>query len=291
MRHMLNLSIVTVVIFFATTAGATEWRVVPGGGGDATTIQGGIDLAADGDVVVVAAGTYTGSGNYNVYFNGKNITVTSESGPFLTIIDCQTLGQAFLFVGNEGFGAVLEGFKIVNGNGTHGGAIYCDGASPVIRFNLFCNNIAWGSGGAIHARNGNPTLYNNTFHGNGAPAGGAVMLGPDSNVQMWQNLICGSTSGGAFACVNAGGATFISCNDIVGNTGGDFVCAGSGGSNYSMDPLFCGIPGSGNFFLQQTSPCSSSFSPCLALVGAMDVLCKVTATETVTWGQVKSLYR
>ena len=291
MRHMVKLSIVILVVFSAVAADAATRYVRPGGGGDATTIQGGINLAANGDVVIVEAGTYTGTGNRNISFSGKDITLTSESGPYVTIIDCQNLGQGFLFVGNEGFGAVLEGFTVKNGNGTHGGAIYCDGASPTIRYNLFCDNLAWGSGGAIHARNGSPTVYNNTFDGNGAPAGGAVMLGPQSNVQFWQNIICNSTSGGAFACVGAGGATLVSCNDLYANTGGNSVCVGSSVNNFSMDPLFCGIPGSGNFYLQQTSPCSAAFSPCVAPVGALGVLCDVTATQTATWGQVKTLYR
>ena len=291
MRRMLILSIAIVVIFSATAAGAATWRVSQDGLGDAFTIQAGIDLAGNGDVVVVAAGTYTGTGNRDITFNGKNITVTSESGPFDTIIDCQSVSQAFQFIGGESFDATLEGFTIKNGNGTYGGAIYCDGASPTFRYNLFCDNLAWNSGGAIHVRNGSPTMYNNTFHGNGAPSGGAVMFGPGSNAQFWQNLVCGSTSGGAFSCVGAGGATFLSCNNLFGNVGGDVVCVGSGNNNYSQDPLFCGTMGSGNFFLQQTSPCTSAFSPCAAQVGALGVRCATTAVEAVTWGQVKSLYR
>jgi hypothetical protein len=287
---MLILCVGIVVIFSAVAADAGTWYVRPMGG-NATTIQGGIDLAASGDVVVVGAGTYTGLGNHSVSFNGKDIQLVSESGPIVTVIDCENNGQAFLFVGGETPSAVLEGFTIKNGNGTHGGAIYCDGASPTIRYNLFCNNLAWSTGGAIHARNGSPTIYNNTFDGNGASAGGAIMLGPQSNVQFWQNIICNSTSGGAFSCVGAGATTFVSCNDLFANAGGDAVCAGTAFNNFSLDPLFCGAPGSGNFFLQQTSPCSAAFSPCAAPIGAFGVQCQVTATESVTWGEVKSLYR
>lgn len=291
MRRMLILSIAILGMLSAGAADAATWYVRQDGSGNAVTIQGGIDYASSGDVVIVGAGTYTGSGNYNITFGGKNITVISESGPLATKIDCQTLGQAFQFIGGEGFDAVVEGFTIINGNGTNGGAIYCDGASPTIRFNLFCDNMAWGTGGAIFVRDGSPTIYNNTFHGNGAQAGGGIMLGPGSNVQFWQNLICGSTSGGAFACVGAGGATFLSCNDMYGNAGGDVICSGNGSNNFSQDPLFCGVPGSGNYFVMATSPCSANFSPCAAQVGALGVQCQVTKTESVSWGLVKSLYR
>lgn len=291
MRRMLIVSITTVLVLSAMTAEATTWYVRQGGGGDAMNIQAGIDLASDGDVVVVGPGTYTGTGNYNIYFNGKNITLVSESGPVQTVIDCQTLGQAFIFVGGETYDAVVEGFKITHGNGMNGGAIYCDGASPTIRYNLFCDNLAFGSGGAVHARNGSPTFYNNTFHGNGSPYGGAIMLGPDSNAQLWQNLICASTSGGAFACASPGAAALVTCNDIVGNAGGDLVTGVNAFNNFSVDPLFCGAEGSGNFYLQKTSPCTSNFSPCAAQVGALGAQCEVTRVDNVTWGHVKNLYR
>ena len=44
---------------------------------DAATIQAGIDMALDGDVVEVMDGTWTGAGNRNLDFGGKMITVRS----------------------------------------------------------------------------------------------------------------------------------------------------------------------------------------------------------------------
>ena len=46
------------LVFGATAARGAVWYVRPGGGGDATTIQGGLALAQSGDMVRVAAGTY-----------------------------------------------------------------------------------------------------------------------------------------------------------------------------------------------------------------------------------------
>jgi hypothetical protein len=291
MRHMLNLCLTMVVLISAGTAHSATWHVVPGGGGDATTIQAGINLAANGDVVVVASGTYTGVGNVNVNFNGKNITVQSEFGASYTVVDCQNAAQGFLIQTGEGAGAVLEGFTIKYGYGVKGGGIYCNNTSPTIRYNVISDCVATTSGGAIYMRFGTPTCYNNTIDGNNAPAGGGIALAGPSSAQIHHNIICSSLAGGAFSCMGTMTGTSVGCNDIIGNTGGNAICGTNAGNNFTMDPLFCGIPGSGNFFLQQTSPCAVAYSPCAANVGALGVLCQVTATQAATWGQVKSMYR
>ena len=57
--------------------------------GEYSTIQSAIDAAEDGDIVLVADGTYTGSGNRDISYKGKAITVMSENGPESTVIDCE----------------------------------------------------------------------------------------------------------------------------------------------------------------------------------------------------------
>ncbi len=60
-------------------------------------IQAGIDIAIDGDILLLADGTYSGTGNYNINFHGKAITVRSVNGPDRCIIDCRHSGRGFLF--------------------------------------------------------------------------------------------------------------------------------------------------------------------------------------------------
>jgi hypothetical protein len=293
MRHVLNLFVMVLVVAGATTAGATTWQVAPGGGGDATTIQGGINLAANGDIVSVAPGTYTGVGNRNVTFSGKNITVQSQAGPLFTVIDCQNLGNGFNFLTGETTTAVLDGFTIKNGQANKGGGIQIDTASPTIRYCVISNCLANAAGGGIYVKKGDPQIYCNTIDGNNCAIvaqGGGITLGAQSHAKLWQNIVCNSVGGGAIGCSGAMAGTAMSCNDLYANVGGDAVCFGTT-NNFSLDPLYCGIPGSGNFFLQQTSPCAVALSPCAAAVGALGVQCQVTATEGVSWGKVKSMYR
>jgi hypothetical protein len=238
--------------------------------------------------VVVAAGTYTGAGNVNVSVINKSITVTAAA-LYYTIIDCQGSGRGFIFSNADG--SILEGFTIKNGTEAQGGAIHLDDCAVTVRYNILTANTATLSGGAIYARKNNPTIHNNTLDGNSSPAGGGIALKGPISGQVYQNVICSSPQGAGIDCTTGPFSTVVSCNDLWGNAGGDVICGQDGGSNFSSDPLFCGIPGSGNYFVQQTSPCAPAYSPCGLAVGALGVLCQVTATEAVSWGRIKTLYR
>lgn len=106
----------------APAAGAAAGNIihVPG---DAPTIQAGIDLALDGDEVVVAERTWTGPGNRDLDFGGRLITVRSDGGdPALCVIDCQGAGRGFVFQSGETAPAVIRGFAITGGSADFGGA-------------------------------------------------------------------------------------------------------------------------------------------------------------------------
>jgi parallel beta-helix repeat protein len=135
------------------------------------TIQAAIDDCNDGDVVVIAPGTYTGDGNRDIRFLGKAITVrsTDPNDPNIiaaTIIDCDGTEaephRAFSFHNREDPNAVLTGLSIANGWESKGGAIYCDEhCSPTITHCWITNNSA-NRGGGIHCRGpkGSPVIRN-----------------------------------------------------------------------------------------------------------------------------------
>lgn len=95
-------------ILAAASLGSASTIHVPA---DQPTIQAGVNAAVDGDMVLVADGTYTGDGNRDMDFWGKAIVVMSENGAPETIIDCagDSLDPhlAFYFHSGEDVGSIV----------------------------------------------------------------------------------------------------------------------------------------------------------------------------------------
>ncbi|MEW5994437.1 MAG: right-handed parallel beta-helix repeat-containing protein [Candidatus Zixiibacteriota bacterium] len=201
------------------------------------TIQGAIDAAHDGDMVIVRAGTYV----ENIDFLGKAITVRSESGPHLTVIDGSKKGTVVSFVKGEAAACVLEGFTIRNGIGTDltgygyyaGGGVLCLDSSPTIIGNVFVNNACVGGyGGGLLARGSSSRIVGNLFAGNSAFGGGGLSTQASACTVM-DNEFDGNVAkyGGGISA--AGDSSWIGGNKVVYNRaydvgGGVFVANGAG---------------------------------------------------------------
>ena len=120
-------TLILLLVFAGHAFGATIR--VPG---DYPTIQAAIDAASFADRVLVSDGTYTGEGNRDIDFKGKDISVVSENGPNRCIIDCEGKGRGFYFHSGEAHNSILSGFTITNGQADIGGGIYADASSPTI---------------------------------------------------------------------------------------------------------------------------------------------------------------
>ena len=83
-------------------------------------IQEGIDAADPNDTVLVLDGTYTGTGNRDLDYAGRAITVRSENGPENCIIDCEgdpnDPHRGFHFHSAETGAALVRGLTITAGN-------------------------------------------------------------------------------------------------------------------------------------------------------------------------------
>ena len=192
------------------------------------TIQFAVTAANAGDTILVADGTYTGAGNRDVDFGGRDLIVQSASGnPANCVIDCQQAGCAFILSSGLTAKSVIAGFTIKNGAGhiapngyACGGGIYAlgypdySGSSPIITHCVFTINSAKYGGGlsggvATHCVfNGNSGLYygggmefgaafNCVFSGNsGELGGGGIYSGSATNCVFNGNSASGG--GGMF---------------------------------------------------------------------------------------------
>ena len=166
-----------------------------------STIQAAIDAAGTGDTVRVANGTYTGSGNRNIDFKGKAVTVQSDGGPTNCIIDCEDLDRGFYFHSGEGANSVLSGFTITNGRANFGGGIYFNSASPTIINCVLESNTAVRYGGGIYCTStSSPNIsdctisYNTAVGISGSYGGGGGVYSEDSTPNISDSSINNNTA-------------------------------------------------------------------------------------------------
>ncbi len=202
------------ILFLYCHAGLASTLWVPA---DFATIQQAIAAAVDGDTVLVAPGTYTGEGNRNIEFLGKEVSVISEAGPEQTTIDAEGQAQyGFKIQEGEGRSALIEGFRIVNvSSGSFGttGAIYLNRGSPTVRNCILENNNR-----GIYVVN-SWALVQGCIIRNNSPYGGTYGGFSATNAEIKNCLIAGnysSTYGGGIRIGNDS-PTFINCT-VAGNT-------------------------------------------------------------------------
>jgi hypothetical protein len=127
---------------------------------DQPTIQQAINVAMNGDLILVSPGTYF----EHIDYHGKAITIRSVAGPLHTVIDGSNTGTVVTFQTAEGAHSILTGFTIRHGNGSFGSGIRLLGGLPTITDNIFRDNT--GSQAAIGGNGSSPVIQRNTFVAN-----------------------------------------------------------------------------------------------------------------------------
>jgi hypothetical protein len=187
---------------------------------DYTTIQEAINMAGEGDVIVVRDGIYV----ENIDFIGKNIWLRSENGPDLCIIDGNRETTVVTIENFETRETTLEGFTIRNGfiayGQAYGGGISIISASPTIRNNIIENNIgeiSWGGSGAgiyisewtsIPHDTMSPYIHNNTIKNNGMVGQGGGITVFNSHAVIENNIIENNKSSFAGSNIGYGGGIY-----------------------------------------------------------------------------------
>ncbi len=330
-RHvLLAVALASIVALCPlSNASGTTWHVRKDGTGDTGSLAAAIASAQSGDSILVGPGGYSIDRGYNV---SKPLHIVSEQGPTVTIIWNSSCGDYGVpcpgswgfymhdFTGSftiRGFtikssGDCMEivcpwydgcGIAVYNASGNiadnvllglqgHGGDVR--GSSTIVfEGNLIRQNLHGGltvsDGAAVEIRS-------NTFS-EGAPYYWAHVEVWDtgSSVNAHHNIFANSPGEGVRS-ETAGATVVLECNDFwnnaQGNCGGVLVDAVGTNGNIGADPLFCGVAGSGNFYLQAGSPCAGPNVPSACSgqgMGCFPASCTV-AVEQRSWGSIKSLF-
>lgn len=184
-----------------------------------STIQGAINAATDGTVILVAPGTYF----EQINLMGKKLLLASrfilsgnKNDIISTILDGNLPnGGVVTFNSQEGADTKLIGFTITGGQTVGfgvGGGIFCNFASSPTLSDLIIENNSAYAGGGLGCRNlSHPTLQNALISNNSAIWGGGIDGEGNSNPNLRNIKISDNTAEGG------GGALHI-YNDISGGT-------------------------------------------------------------------------
>lgn len=216
---------------------------------DSPTIQSAINLAQQGDTILVDEGIYF----ENINFKGKDITLTSKfilelNTDFIlnTIIDGSNpssadTGSCVVFDSGETAAAILMGFTIKNGTGTNydfggpnavwreGGGIIMSYSSPTIKNNLIIQNEAavvaganGGGGGGISSMFSAPTIINNVITQNQSSYAAGLVLNWSggtiaNNIVAFNEGKANMGTGGIMVWYDGPEPAYVENNTVVGN--------------------------------------------------------------------------
>ena len=245
-------------------------------------IQEAIGAAYDGDVVIVLDGTYTSTGNRDIDFGGKAITLRSENGPDNCIIDCNGTEaephRGFYFHSGEDANSVVHGFTIRNGYASEdvvegtvlepGGAIYCNNSSPTIIRCIITNNSARHGGAIFCAYSGititSSVIKENTVERHG---GGIYCVYDTGNTPKIANCVFAGNSadvdGGGIRCWESD-PTIVNCtfSQNVGLNGGAIALSSNSSPSLINCILWANSATSSGYEIFRLSNCTPTFRYC-----------------------------
>ena len=166
------------------------------GPADFDSIQAAVDFASDGDVVLVAPGTYTSTDDQVVDLEGKRILLAAAI-PGTAIIDGESFRRGVRCRNGETAKTVVEGFLIRNCRASW----YDWNDNDAIDFWEYFGGGFWNRDGS------GPTIRGCIFEGNDAEYGGAILNGDENGSICRPTIIdCAFFDNGSSACL--GGAIY-----------------------------------------------------------------------------------
>lgn len=201
-----------------------------------------------------------------------------------------------IFLVNSSLVPVFENCVIRhNTAGVKGGGIFAYHVPMSLIGCAIYANVAGEKGGGIYSERGYPAAVKGcTIAENTAPDGSAIHLFVCEPMTVTGSAVARNHEGPPFG-VNES-VLRVGCCDVFGNAGTDSLpeLAVDLGDILYLDPKFCGIPGSGNYFLRNDSPClqeNQGDDMFCGVIGAFPCACGAVSTQDATWGGIKGRFR
>ncbi len=151
---------------------AAVWHLEADGSGDAPTIQAAVDLAAAGDTIELACGTYY---EHDIAVQSAITLQSVADDPACATIDAQQFGRVLSCAGLQGE-IVCRGITFRNGYlsdaAESGGAISCRGGALRLEDCDFIDNYSLNAGGGLYCYQCQITVAHCRFIGNEGENGG-----------------------------------------------------------------------------------------------------------------------
>ena len=214
---------------------------------DFPTIQDAIDYASDNDIIMVNAGTYTGTGDSVIDTKGKAIIIQANGGtPESTILDGEGKRRVVVCTSGEDETTIIKGFTITNGYSPYGSGVYCHSSSPRILSCFIVENdavassgIRYGGGGVCGYKSSLSLIecliaYNTCSYSDSNTGGGGISLTFGNGSPLLQECVIRDNDGLEYGGLHASqGCSPILDDCIIKDNSGTGIT--TYGSNMSLE--------------------------------------------------------
>ncbi len=196
---------------------------------DAATVAAALALAAPGDTVRLACGTY---GEHDLVLPSGVVLCSATGDPACAVLDAHGEGRVLMCIGGDD-ATRLVGLTLRGGFSTsHGAGLYGRDTDLEISDCVFAENSSgnWGGGIAFQGTS-SPTLIRCRFSGNSASYGGGLYSEGGAAIVLDCDFVENSVlhSGGGIASWSPAAAPFVEgctfvANEAIGWYGGGLFC-------------------------------------------------------------------